>query len=123
MSDAASFKSPPFTSMGGSASAGSDDRSPDTSFPKSSIRVLLLERVSAAAVEMFREEGFQVETADKLSEAELCERIASVHAIGVRSKTSLNAAVLKHARKLLTIGSNASTAKAGERMPPLALSC
>lgn len=76
-----------------------------TSFPKSKIKVLLLERISQAAIDIFVKEGYQVEAVDKLaSEAQLIEKIADVHAIGVRSKTNLNANVLKAAKKLLAIG-------------------
>lgn len=77
----------------------------NTSFPKSKIKVLLLERISAAAQQIFLNEGYQVEAVDKLgSEEALIAKIADVHAIGIRSKTNLNANVLKHAKKLLTIG-------------------
>ena len=75
-----------------------------TSFPKKSIRVLLLERVSPSAVALFVKEGFQVETADKMSEAELLEKIPHFHALGVRSKTGVSAAVLRAGKRLLTVG-------------------
>lgn len=83
----------------------SSSSSADTSFPKSKIKVLLLERISAAAQQIFVNEGYQVESVDKLANEEaLIAKIADVHAIGIRSKTNLNANVLKHAKKLLTIG-------------------
>ena len=46
-----------------------------------------------------------MEAIDKsVAEADLIAKIADVHAIGIRSKTELNATVLKAAKKLLTIG-------------------
>ena len=82
---------------------GSGD-SKATSFPKKSIRVLLLERISASAVALFEREGFQVECVDKLSEEQLIERLPQYHALGVRSKTQLTPAVLRSASRLLCIG-------------------
>jgi phosphoglycerate dehydrogenase-like enzyme len=76
----------------------------ETSFPKKSIRVLLLERISSSAISLFVKEGFQVETADKMSEAELLTRIPQFHALGVRSKTVLNAPILRAASRLLCVG-------------------
>ena len=88
--------------MSSSTSAPASD---NTSFPKNQIKVLLLERISTAAQQIFINEGYQVESVDKLaSEEALIAKIADVHAIGIRSKTNLNANVLKHAKKLLTIG-------------------
>jgi hypothetical protein len=94
------LSSPPFTSISTSSPGASE-----TSFPKSKIKVLLLERISQAAINIFVNEGFQVEAIDKsISEDVLLEKIASVHAIGIRSKTVLNEKVLKAAKKLITIG-------------------
>lgn len=57
------------------------------------------------AVEMLREQGYQVEHhAKALPEAELIEKIQDVQAIGIRSKTKLTSKVLAHAKKLLVIG-------------------
>ncbi len=76
-----------------------------TSFPKSQIKVLLLENIHPLAREAFLSEGYQVELlASALSEAELIEKIRDVHILGIRSKTQVTAAVLKEAKRLLTLG-------------------
>lgn len=75
------------------------------SFPKSKVRVLLLESVHTAAVDMFRTEGYAVETAAKaLSEEELIARIPGVHILGIRSKTKVTERVLAASTRLLAIG-------------------
>jgi len=77
----------------------------ETSFPKSRIRVLLLENVHASAEELFRQEGFRLETSrGALSEAELVEKVPDVHVLGIRSKTRVSPRVLAEARRLLTLG-------------------
>jgi D-3-phosphoglycerate dehydrogenase len=77
----------------------------ETSFPKSEIKILLLENIHSVAADAFRSEGFHVETTKgSLPEAELAERIKDVHVIGIRSKTQLTARVLDEAKRLLTIG-------------------
>ncbi len=76
-----------------------------TSFPKQDIKVLLLENIHATALEVFHEEGFQIEVVKgALSEAELAKRLRDVHVLGIRSKTRVTAAALADARRLLTIG-------------------
>ncbi len=77
-----------------------------TSFPKQDIRVLLLEGISASAVEAFRAAGYtQIETHPKaLPEDKLKERIAQAHIIGIRSRTQLTANVLAEARRLIAVG-------------------
>ncbi|MEO9078035.1 MAG: phosphoglycerate dehydrogenase [Rhodanobacter sp.] len=77
-----------------------------TSFPKEDIKVLLLEGLSASAVEQFHRAGYsQVELhAKSLPEAELMERIADAHIIGLRSRTQLTAEVLSHAKRLIAVG-------------------
>src|SRR4051794_15459276 len=59
------------------------------SYPKHKIKILLLEKIAQSAVDAFVREGFTVETAEKLSENELIEKIKDVHALGVRSKTQV----------------------------------
>jgi len=79
--------------------------SPVTSFPKEKINVLLLENIHAGAREMFADEGFHVETlTTALSEAELLQRIADVHVLGIRSKTQVSAEALGAAKRLLALG-------------------
>jgi len=76
-----------------------------TSFPKSQIKVLLLENIHPVAVEALRSEEFQVECLKgALSEEELKAKIQDVHALGIRSKTRVTAAVLAEAKRLLCIG-------------------
>jgi len=76
-----------------------------TSFPKSEIKILLLENIHPVAAEAFRAEGFQVETTKgALPEAELAERIRDVHVLGIRSKTQVTGKALDEARRLLSVG-------------------
>ena len=76
-----------------------------TSFPKSEIKILLLENIHPIATEALAAEGFQVETVKgALSEAELAARIRDVHVLGIRSKTHVTPRVIDEARRLLTIG-------------------
>jgi D-3-phosphoglycerate dehydrogenase len=76
-----------------------------TSFPKSEIKILLLENIHPVAQEEFAAEGFQVETVKgALSEAELAERIRDVHVLGIRSKTQVTPKALDEARRLLAVG-------------------
>lgn len=75
------------------------------SYPKSRLRVLLLENISPEAERLFREQGFPVETAKgALSEDELMERIKGVSILGIRSKTQVTARVLDAADRLLAVG-------------------
>jgi D-3-phosphoglycerate dehydrogenase len=83
----------------------SDRQFPETSFPKNRIEVLLLENVHASAHALVETEGFRLDVrSGAMSEAELIERIGSVHVLGIRSKTRVTEPVLEHARRLLTIG-------------------
>ncbi len=78
---------------------------PETSFPKSAIKVLLLENIHPVAVEAFRTDGFAVEIMKSaLPEAELAAKIRDVHILGIRSKTQITPKVLDEARRLLAIG-------------------
>ncbi|MBX2950887.1 MAG: phosphoglycerate dehydrogenase [Leadbetterella sp.] len=75
------------------------------SYPKSMIKVLLLENVHPAAIAAFEEQGFNVEFhKGAMDEDELCEKIKDVSIIGIRSKTRITEKVLAHADKLLAIG-------------------
>jgi D-3-phosphoglycerate dehydrogenase len=76
-----------------------------TSFPKSEIKILLLENIHPVAAEALRAEGFQVETAKAaLPEGELIQRVRDVHLLGIRSKTQVTPAVLAEANRMLAIG-------------------
>jgi D-3-phosphoglycerate dehydrogenase len=75
------------------------------SYPKSRIKVLLLENVHPVAVHLFEQEGFSVEIRKgALDEDELIEAIRGVHILGIRSKTNVTQRVLEHADRLITIG-------------------
>jgi D-3-phosphoglycerate dehydrogenase / 2-oxoglutarate reductase len=76
-----------------------------TSYPKSEIKILLLEGIHPTAREAFAAEGFAVEVLGAaLGEAELAERLRDVHVLGIRSKTQVTPAALAEARRLLAIG-------------------
>ena len=77
-----------------------------TSFPKEDIKVLLLENVHASGIEIFKGEGFQVETINRaLKEDELAERLQDgVHLLGIRSKTKVTAKALDAGKRLLSVG-------------------
>jgi len=65
------------------------------------IKILLLENISAGAVDFFKAQGYQVEHHLKAwSEEELLKRIGEFHAIGIRSKTKLTEKVVKAATKV-----------------------
>jgi len=74
------------------------------SYPRSRMRILLLEAVHPAAVERLEAAGYQVETVKgALAEEALIERIRGVHVLGVRSKTAVSARVLDAADKLMAV--------------------
>jgi D-3-phosphoglycerate dehydrogenase / 2-oxoglutarate reductase len=77
-----------------------------TSYPKSKIRVLLLEKIHQSAIDLFQKEGFQVESREKLPEnpSEAAELLQSVHILGIRSKTQADQRLLNSASKLMAIG-------------------
>ena len=78
---------------------------PPTSFPKDQIKVLLLENVHPSAHELFRAEGFQLETLKTaVGEDELVRRIEDVHVLGIRSKTRVTERALAAGRRLLAVG-------------------
>jgi D-3-phosphoglycerate dehydrogenase len=80
--------------------------SDELSFPKSKIRVLLLEGIHESAVERFAREGYtKVERlTHSLTGPDLHQAISKAHVIGVRSRTKLTAEVLSHARRLFAVG-------------------
>ena len=76
-----------------------------TPFDVGEIRILLLENISAGAVEGLRQQGYQVDFhKGAWSEEELCNEIGNYHAIGIRSKTKLTSKVFRRAHKLLVVG-------------------
>ena len=75
------------------------------SYPKNRIKVLLLENPDPRAAELFRAEGYQVDTVPGgLDEDELVARIEGVSILGIRSKTQVTPRVLEAANRLIGIG-------------------
>lgn len=77
----------------------------ELSYPKNKINVLLLEKVDKIAFDLFKEEGYNVESMDgSLNEKDLIKKIKDVSILGIRSKTIISDKVIKSANKLLAIG-------------------
>ncbi|HKU25584.1 MAG TPA: phosphoglycerate dehydrogenase [Candidatus Sulfotelmatobacter sp.] len=69
------------------------------------MKVLLLENISAVAVEAFREAGHEVDShKTALEERELIEKIKTVSVLGVRSKTKVTSSVIDAAPQLIAVG-------------------
>ncbi|HMQ03073.1 MAG TPA: phosphoglycerate dehydrogenase [Pyrinomonadaceae bacterium] len=77
-----------------------------TSYPKSKIKILLLENISDAAVREFGAGGYMEvqRLGGAVSEDELMRAIKGVHVLGIRSKTHVTRNVLEAADKLLAVG-------------------
>lgn len=74
------------------------------SYPKSRIKVLLLENIHPDAEMILSEEGYQVTRLQgALSEEELMEAIKDIHVLGIRSKTHLTRKVLENANRLMAV--------------------
>ncbi len=75
------------------------------SFPRSKLKVLLLENIHPEAIRAFREEGYDVTTVNgALDENDLIKAIQGVHILGLRSKTNLTARAVAAADKLMAVG-------------------
>lgn len=75
------------------------------SYPKSRIKVLLLENIHENGVKVLKDEGYQVEIHQGgLDEDELAGRIKDVSILGIRSKTQITPKVLENADRLLAVG-------------------
>ncbi len=76
------------------------------SLSKDKISILLLEGIHDSAVELLRARGYStIESLPKaLDEAELIEKIARAHIVGIRSRTQLTEGVLNAATRLFSIG-------------------
>ncbi len=69
------------------------------------MKALLLENISAVAVAVFRNAGYEVESLKPaLDERGLIEKIGGVSILGVRSKTHVSKAVLDAASELVSVG-------------------
>ena len=74
------------------------------SFPRSRMKMLLLENIHPAAVERLEEAGYTVETVKgALDEDDLIAAIKGVHVLGIRSKTTVSRRVLEEADKLMAV--------------------
>lgn len=69
-------------------------------------RVVLLEGIHASAVDALKREGYTdiVTHAQALSGRALLDAVQDAHLLGIRSRTALNAGVLRHAKQLLAVG-------------------
>lgn len=78
----------------------------ETSYPKSKIKILLLEGISETAASEFRAHGYAEVTRlpNALGEDELIEAIRGTHILGIRSKTRVTPRVLGAADRLLGVG-------------------
>jgi D-3-phosphoglycerate dehydrogenase len=78
----------------------------NTSYPRSKIKVLLLENISDAAFDELRAAGYtDIERiSGAISEVDLIEAVKGVHLLGIRSKTQVTELVIEAADKLLAIG-------------------
>lgn len=75
------------------------------SYPRSKIKVVLLENIHPDAVSLFKQEGFQVEVHEKsYSGTELDSIVADAMILGIRSRTQLTQEFLSKHPKLQTIG-------------------
>ena len=77
-----------------------------TSYPRSKIKILLLENISDSAVEELNASGYAEikRLSGALSEADLMKEIKGIHILGIRSKTRVTENVLQKADKLLAVG-------------------
>ncbi len=81
-------------------------KSTQTSYPKDKIKILFLENISEAAIQLFRDNGYSDvrKIAGALSEEQLIQEVKDVHILGIRSKTQITSTILQHATKLQAIG-------------------
>jgi D-3-phosphoglycerate dehydrogenase len=66
-------------------------------------KILLLNKVSKKATEIFKKEGYEVDEINQLSPNELKNIIKQYDIIGIRSKTNLTDDILQNASKLMAI--------------------
>lgn len=77
-----------------------------TSYPRSKIKILLLENISDSAVEELKTSGYALikQIKGALSQNDLMREIKGIHILGIRSKTQISENVLEKADKLLAVG-------------------
>lgn len=77
----------------------------DFSFPKSEIKILLVENIHPVAKKMLEADGFSVDTLSNApTEAELLQKATNAHVLGIRSKTQITKKYLQETKRLLTVG-------------------
>ncbi len=75
------------------------------SFPKDKVRILLLEGIHPAAVDIFREAGYEARVVKPaMSDEELLAVIEPIHVLGIRSRTQIRQPVFGASRRLLAVG-------------------
>ncbi|KAF1351705.1 D-3-phosphoglycerate dehydrogenase-like protein [Lizonia empirigonia] len=107
-----SFRSPPHGSFSNDRSGSFADTLSANQmaqrlkpFNTKEIKVLLLENVNIAGIEILQKQGYQVEAIkSSLPEDQLIEKIRDVQVVGIRSKTKLTKKVLEEAKNLIVIG-------------------
>ncbi len=79
---------------------------PSTSLDKAKIKILLLEGIHASALDVLHAAGYtNIESLPAaLPDAQLKEKLADVHFLGIRSRTQLTAEVFAQAHKLAAVG-------------------
>ena len=77
-----------------------------TSYPRTKIKILLLENIADSAVEELKQGGYSdiEKLTGAVSEDELIKAVKGVHLLGIRSKTRVTKNVVEAADKLLAIG-------------------
>jgi len=74
------------------------------SYPKSKMKVLLLENIHKNAYEQFIKEGYQVETyPQSFEEEELIKKLQDVSVVGIGSRTQITRKVAENAKRLLAV--------------------
>lgn len=63
------------------------------------IKILVLEKISPIAIDTFKKQGYQVETADSLTEEELIKKVENIHVLCIRSKTKITKKIVDAATK------------------------
>jgi D-3-phosphoglycerate dehydrogenase len=77
-----------------------------TSYPRTKIKILLLENIADSAIDEFQKSGYAElrRLNGALTEDQLVKAVNGVHLIGIRSKTQITKNVIDAADKLLAIG-------------------
>ena len=68
------------------------------------MKVLLLNNISNIAINIFKDEKYEVDIYNQLTPNELKQIIGQYHIVGIRSKTHLSEDILQYAKNLIVIG-------------------